>query len=616
MAGLLVTIAALLATWALILAAFLGLGLLVRRLVPGRGRLTADALIESALVGSAAALVFAQLYNLVLPANGWLALVLAAAGLAGLALTARELRELLQAHGPLTSRTAGVYGGFVFIAVVAAYLAARAEPIHDTGLYHLPATLWRHDYPAVWGLANLHGRLGFHSSLFSYAAALDVGPWAGRPHHVVQGPFLLLLASVWVVGARRLAGGRPMRLSDAYALLLILPALGITWYRQGGYLASISPNMILVVLVGAAVWQALCLLESEPRDVSRVTSSAWSTVWVLGAAATVKLTVWPFAALLWLLVLVRTRACRRAVDRPWAGLCLALILVGVLTTVPWITYSARLSGYPFYPVAVGGLDVDWRVAAEQVEAERSWTRDFARMGAGAEGPVTGWSWLPRWGRRLRRDWGFVASGLLLLAGALTLLRRRDPPRRSPARPLMLAALLALVVWFVTAPDPRFALAYVWTLALLAASHAVRDLATSEPKRLDLLVRLGTSALLLTTLLPLLHTATAPLTTTARPTPDSRLEAWLATGLRPLPRPLLLPYETRSGLELEVPRFGNKTWAAPLLSTPHPTPGLHLRRSGHLREGFATEGPWKPWRFPNPRHDRYTRYVEKKLGEVR
>ena len=50
---------------------------------------------------------------------------------------------------------------------------------YDSGLYHFNAIRWINMYPIVPGLGNLHGRLAFNQSLFTYVAALNFYPVFG-----------------------------------------------------------------------------------------------------------------------------------------------------------------------------------------------------------------------------------------------------------------------------------------------------------------------------------------------------------------------------------------------------------------------------------------------------
>jgi hypothetical protein len=68
---------------------------------------------------------------------------------------------------------------------------------------------------------------------------------------------------------------------------------------------------------------------------------------------------------------------------------------------------------------------------------------------------------------------------------------------------------------------------------------------------------------------------------------------------PLPQAEFEEYTTDSGLVLNRPT-DRRIWRAPLLSTPHPTPGLSLRDRTDLSKGFRMAGAWEPLDFPDYR----------------
>jgi hypothetical protein len=71
------------------------------------------------------------------------------------------------------------------------------------------------------------------------------------------------------------------------------------------------------------------------------------------------------------------------------------------------------------------------------------------------------------------------------------------------------------------------------------------------------------------------------------------------ALTALPRPRLGRFVTHSGLALNVPLGDTQCWEASLPCTPHPTPGLRLRKSNDLAAGFTSDGTWEPLGWPNP-----------------
>lgn len=67
------------------------------------------------------------------------------------------------------------------IGLVLAANFALAEPMDaDAGLYRVGSIRYAEEYGILPGLANLHARFGFNSSLWPLAALCGAGPWGGQ----------------------------------------------------------------------------------------------------------------------------------------------------------------------------------------------------------------------------------------------------------------------------------------------------------------------------------------------------------------------------------------------------------------------------------------------------
>ena len=98
---------------------------------------------------------------------------------------------------------------------------------YDSGLYHLNKIRWINSYPVIPGLGNLHGRLAFNQSFFTYAAALNFHPYFGHGRAVANS-FLLLLSVATFLDLLRPLFSRP-------SLLLTAPTTAPTSIRFATY---------------------------------------------------------------------------------------------------------------------------------------------------------------------------------------------------------------------------------------------------------------------------------------------------------------------------------------------------------------------------------------------
>src|ERR1700682_1505185 len=139
-------------TWAVIALALIGLGSIILALF------SEDfSLIDAFWMGLAISVGVLEIWNLVLPITVSVTMLLFGAGLLGLALNRSALRNSLRST--LQASRWLLLLGIAFALLLALRSCGPCE-YYDTGLYGAPAVRWFQTYPAVPGLANLHGRLG------------------------------------------------------------------------------------------------------------------------------------------------------------------------------------------------------------------------------------------------------------------------------------------------------------------------------------------------------------------------------------------------------------------------------------------------------------------------
>jgi len=179
-------------TWAVIALTLIGIGSIVL------ARFGADySLFDAFWMGLAASLALLEIWNLLLPITSLTTVLLFCVGLLGLlanrSVIFSRLKTTLQSS-PVLNLLA------VAIVLFIAFRSAGPCDYYDTGLYGAPAVRWIQTYPAVPGLANLNGRLGFNNSVFLFVAALQQGVWRGLAHHLFTG-FMMAALCVTILPA-------------------------------------------------------------------------------------------------------------------------------------------------------------------------------------------------------------------------------------------------------------------------------------------------------------------------------------------------------------------------------------------------------------------------------
>jgi len=357
---------------------------------------------------------------------------------------------------------------------------------YDDYFYELRAVRWFHDYPIVPGLANLIGAFGYNNSHHLFAAMLSAGPWRGAVSHIFNGLFLVLACVFLLDAVRDLAKGAEGSIERSlFPALLVCPCVGLVSF---GYAGPMLSTLKADVFVAAATAVLACLFlrwTAAPPGTSRSAVLAATTLLVGAVISSVKISGLVFCGCIVTVVALRSLSPLRLGLPPKRMLVGALVVVAVLAiSVP--IRGIVLSGYPFYPSTALRLNVDWQVPVAQVEAERAFITSYARLGAAYDShEVSGWLWIPEWARTIAiSDRINILLPLVLTLVCIPLLfvpRRGDsrinmenaPPRWAYAT-LACASVAAVIVWFIQAPAPRFAVVNLWILFAAVFALAVQE----------------------------------------------------------------------------------------------------------------------------------------------
>ncbi len=502
----------------------------------------------------------------------WVLLLLIALGAPGLLWNRKTLaaaiRKLVHQHRLLVAG----------LAILGLWLCNRSlGPLLsiDAGLYHLTSIRWATEAPLVSGLGNLHGRLAFNSASFLWLSSLDQWPSTLRGFNITPG--LLLLVAIIQIALEAVPGRNSAASAQGgttFHTVLLLPLL---YAATVMHVSSTSPDWTVLIL-GIVLASELARLSSrKPGDDP---SACCLTIAALcSAGITVKLS---FAALgatalaITAFDVLRSRAAShtspaRALG---PGVVLALLLL-----VPWSMRGIELSGYPAYPSTLGAADVSWKVPQERVTAEVRWIRSWARAPGKEPDDVLGNAdWIGPWLANRLRGSDSVAllvfpSALVALGLAATAIGRGGILRFATAT--LAPYAIAILAWFLSAPDPRFLGGSVWVCAAgLLASNA-RPQTTHDSRELVRRVFAAASVFCAVGFLAFTtYMGSAVGGAIIAPGPSN--------GRYPLRKVETQPFRTRSGLVLHVPRKGDQCWEALLPCTPYPAPRLRLR---------AADDPW-------------------------
>jgi hypothetical protein len=419
--------------------AAIGLGApLMRLLAPGINAISLRAGM-SGMIGLLVAASIAALVNVVALVGAWVGISLL---LIGLVLVLVQLPRL--GVRPVAMLAA--------LALVAAPLFALQTEGYDGGLYHLPHQYWIVTEKLVFGLANLHNRFGFNS-LNEYLLALG---WLGGKD-LSFAPQVAGLFSVMFLLAMAEAVARDCD-DPATAFVVSMAVIGFGWIYwtvaiATGWSNSDVPTAICILLCVYCGFVAAARSDAEFLLLSYLFAGFATALKLSGAFV-----------LLFPLALTVERIWRVG----WRGLPVAR-LVGVASLfLPWWLSSIVITGCLAYPVSASCLPVPWE-SSREATITSMWVKAWARAPRTGLTHVAGWAWLPSWlGRHQAFLWTWAAIAVIGVAVSSVIAARADAQRLSsiPIAAFACYAVAAIAAWFLAAPEPRFGIGYIVSLAML------------------------------------------------------------------------------------------------------------------------------------------------------
>lgn len=456
---------------------------------------------------------------------------------------------------------AAALGLLVFV-----FLTQPPWRLYDAGLYYLQAVRWTTDYPLQIGLVNLHSRLAYNSAWFVVSAVLE-HPFATRGSAWIVNILPMVFATAAAgVGFGRIVQGERSFPNVALAMLL----LPIAHSAEGLGAHALDQALTVMIPLVLVLWARA--LQSDDEFRGEGPAAALLSVFVV----MIKVSAAPLAigAVVALALMLRRGALpvRTAVK---------IGATGGVAVAAWCARSVLLSGCLVYPVVSSCITgLRWAQEREAVEREVRWIYSWARQpNATPEVVLASWDWLTRWVWSTLNRYDYLILFMLIVVG---LIAAAVNARRAARVPFALPYAIAVGgtgFWFLTAPDPRFALGFLFSLAILPIALGLSGLSLAPVGRWAVVLTIVLAGAYMTKATGVLRLALR------RPWPVA------VVGWPPLPITNVVTRATASGYFVDIPVKGDQCWANPPPCTPSFDPAL--ARDWALVNERELEGATRP-----------------------
>ena len=336
----------------------------------------------------------------------------------------------------------------LFISIFVFWLIGLRREVHsDAGLYHIPMIHWIQSESLPIGLGLLHDRFGSWNFWLSVCAAMNAGSIL---KHSAYSMNILLMAFATTDFYRW--GKNEKNPSHYFSIGLFLYfAFLDTWYIGGG---QKSPNADFAGAVLVA-WVFSYFIQRNNDDHGWVKP----VIFLGGMSLLIKLNLVPIVVIVLFAFVHQFKRNRKNI--PWL-LITSIFVVGVLSVIK----SFWTTGCLIFPAKSTCFPVSWRIPEESINNYYGWVIRWARWPEGTVNQVlNSWEWLPHWwdgNKKIQVISCTIWTSLVFVVLKLIFKKRI----LSIDWLAICVALSGVFMWFITAPDIRFAYGYFIVLISL------------------------------------------------------------------------------------------------------------------------------------------------------
>lgn len=351
-------------------------------------------------------------------------------------------------------------GFFTLLAVsllvaAVAYSANRTVLHSDTFIYHFNAVKWAKEYAAVPGLANLHGRLGFNSSFFLFAALTETGLNAGSSSHIALSLLMAVCLVHWffiITNSSEVMAKRIFcMLTSLFLVNHIISQIDITSLSTD-YPMSVLTLIFCLVLLDKADHKILLLLPLAAAIFTFKLSGMLTIAFALSILTICILFLKYEHKNKW-------KSIKRVMAISFGTLC--------FVALGFVARNIIVSGWLVYPFPIGNLHLPWSVPTPYVLDMMDWIKSYPKIPGGVS-PTTikendFMFWFTQWYSqfKLSAEFNIFCVSVFVLAWSVYQVSsfKKFIYARLNILFLVFFGAACIFFWFISAPEIRFGSIY-------------------------------------------------------------------------------------------------------------------------------------------------------------
>lgn len=352
-------------------------------------------------------------------------------------------------------------GAIAFFAV--GILSFYHDSMGDSVNYHIQIVTYIQNEPLVFGLGNIHGRLGFNGIIYNFYALSDVSQIIPHLRSFIGNEIVIFgfIFSLMFILMQR-------SFDRFYHLFLVCCAIPfsfiLTWGEfRGLYCEGIGA--VLGIFIFTCILYVLQNKNNKLLYILFILSIFASMVKIANTALLA-------GVVIAFIYLNKNTFYKREFLKSYA----ILAIISFIFVLPWALKGIATSGMVAYPANVFFFkSLPFSVLESQRESEVCWIMSWARdPGKNCKEVLASHAWMKDWfSMEIRYFKWYFKYFIYALFANLALLAILLFIKRGLKREIILVAfgiLCGIIFWFVSGPDPRFGMVYIIPLLGLLYSY--------------------------------------------------------------------------------------------------------------------------------------------------
>ena len=360
--------------------------------------------------------------------------------------------------------------GAIFAFSIVAILSTFSDSVGDSVNYHIQIVTWIQESPLVFGLGNLHTRLGFNGLIYNFYALTDVSQIIPSLRSFIGNEIVYfgLLLSALLLFISLIKNRFTPKLYELFLFFSLFPFLFIL---KGDEFRGLYCEGIGVVL-GVSVF-ALLLFALNRTNIAHQSKKILFALAFFFALFGTMIKIANFALILAVLLCFIVVYKRTIFSKDFLRFHLAIMVCSIIFVTPWAIKGIATSGMIAYPASIGYIEsLPWAASKQAIQTEICWIMSWARApGQACWEVLASNAWMVDWFSMKTRYFGYFKYFVyaFFLTSLVVLVARFAYRHIAHSTTVFICIGIGLLYWFFTGPDPRFGMVYI--VPLLALFYA-------------------------------------------------------------------------------------------------------------------------------------------------